>query len=148
MYVSLSCCRHVVRLGVFRLENVGSKPSFFFAAVYLCEHIFKPMAPMYPVNHPFHVICDCLEPWRMTFEHSQEGRTFWGPSLWINILASICNSEAKEKLEPRPRVFRLACMWQQTGVARRQLTYAPKSPPKGSPLPLNAPLSPGKPLKG
>ena len=58
------------------------------------------------------------------------------------------NSEAKEKLEPRPRVFRLACMWQQTGVARRQLTYAPKSPPKGSPVPLNAPLSPGKPLKG
>ena len=29
-----------------------------------------------------------------------------------------------------------------------QLTYAPKSPPKGSPVPLNAPLSPGKPLKG
>ena len=92
--------------------------------------LFKPMAPMHPVNHPFHVTCDCLEPWRMTFEHSQEGRTFWGPSLWINILASICNSEAKEKLEPRPRVFRLACMWQQTGVARRQLTYAPKSPLK------------------
>ena len=85
-------------------------------------------------------LCRALAEGTFELEHSQEGRTFWGPSLWINILASICNSEAKEKLEPRPRVFRLACMWQQTGVARRQLTYAPKSPPKGSPVPLNAPL--------